>query len=129
MKPFEDKETAGDGAQSAQGEWTEVEDQMVLTSSLPYELEAVGKILIDLIKKAPAELQPAALALAIAVIIGIKEAADAAVAELPDYPKSLSVQAVEQQAQALENIYNQLKPGSSAAVFLPGINLIHNVDE
>ncbi|HEX8175061.1 MAG TPA: hypothetical protein VF543_08080 [Pyrinomonadaceae bacterium] len=129
MSDSDDKQTAGAESQDTQGPWTEIENKIVLTSRLPYELEAVGKAMVDLIKKAPAELQPAAFALAIAVITGIKEAADAAVAALPDYPKSLSVQAVEAQASALENLYKQLPPDSNASVFMPALNLMSKVDE
>lgn len=110
-------------------ERTELEDKMVLTAPMPYELEAFGKMLVKAIQKTPPEVRPAALAAALAMINGFRVAADAAIEELPDYPLSLSTNAIESQAKVLEAIYKNLPPHVSAKVFQHGLDLIQNVDE
>ena len=109
-------------------ERTLIEENMVLKAPLPFELEAVGKVMVDLIQKAPAELRPAALAAAIAVIQGIQLTADASVEALPDYPISLSTEAIKAQAQYLNDLYKNLPPDAPAYALLPAMSLLQTVD-
>lgn len=81
---------------------TEIEVKMVLTAPLAYELQAAGDAMVQLIKKAPPELQPAALAAALVTVSGFQAAADAAVGQLPDtLPHQLSTKLINNQAEML----------------------------
>jgi hypothetical protein len=108
---------------------TELEDQMARNAPLAFELQAVGDAMVELIKKAPPELQPAALAAALAVVAEFQAAADAFAQGLPGYPPSLSPESIEAKEKALEIYYKNLPPDSPAAAFLPGMRLLLNVDD
>lgn len=114
--------------QQEAGERAAQEEQMVLTSPLGFELEAVGQEMVKLIKQVPPEARPAALAAAIAVIDGFRLTADAAVEALPDFPPSLSTSAIESQAQMLETVYKNLPPQAKPEALLPGIELLSSVE-
>ena len=112
-----------------QERFTEIEKRMVLTAPLAYELQAAGQAMVQLIKKAPPELQPAALGAAIATVIGFQTAADAAVEELPDFPASLSVESISVEESSLNETFTHLPANAPAQVFLSGLRLLSNVDE
>lgn len=108
---------------------TEIEKNMVRTAPLAFELQAAGDAMVNLIKKAPPELQPAALTAALAVVTGFQAAADAAVSQLPDFPASLSVGAIQAEVNALKSLYGGLPASSSAQVFSSGLQLLSEVDD
>jgi len=108
---------------------TEIEKKMVLTAPLAYELQAAGDAMVQLIKKAPPELQPAALAAALATVTGFQATADAAVEQLPDYPASLSVESISAEGKTLDAFYTALPAGSPAKDFFAGLSLLSAVDE
>ncbi|HBB88609.1 MAG TPA: hypothetical protein DC047_13440 [Blastocatellia bacterium] len=112
-----------------QKEPTEIEIKMVLTAPLAFELQASGDAMVKMIKKAPAELQPAALAAALAVVGELQTAAIASVEQLPDYPSSLSARRIRAEGKVLKEFYNELPSGSPAALFFPGLRLLFNVEE
>ena len=108
---------------------TEIEKKMVQSAPLAFELQAAGDAMVKLIKKAPIELQPAALGAALATVTGFQAAADAAVEELPDYPPSLSTEEISAEGQILRVTYGLLPPGSPASAFFSGLQLLSNVDD
>ncbi len=112
----------------AQENPTEIEVKMVLTAPLAFELQAAGDAMVKLIKKAPPELQPAALAAALSVVAELQLAADATVEELPDFPPSLSARTIKAEGKELKEFYKGLPSGSPAEVFFPGLRLLSNVD-
>lgn len=107
----------------------EVEKKMVLKAPLAFELQAAGDAMVKLIKKAPPELQPVALAAALTTVAEFQAVADAAVEQLPDYPESLSVERIRVEANAMKAFYSSLPPGSSAQVFFAGLGLLSDVEE
>lgn len=107
---------------------TELEIRMVLTAPLAFELQAAGDAMVKLIKKAPPELQPAALAAALVVVAELTTVADATVEGLPDFPPSLSPQRIAIEATGLEEFFKELPSGSPAKDFFPGLRLLFNVE-
>ena len=112
-----------------QERFTEIEVNMVRTAPLAYELQAAGDAMVKLIKKAPPELQPAALGAALATVAGFQVAADAAVDELPDFPPSLSVESISAQESILYETFSHLPANAPAQAFLSGLRLLSTVDE
>jgi hypothetical protein len=65
---------------------TRLEVKMALTTPMPYELEALGQLIVKEIKQLPPEAQPPALLAAEGAIAAIGAAADASVEALPNPP-------------------------------------------
>ena len=90
---------------------TEIEVNMVLTAPLAYELQAVGDAMVQLIKKAPPELQLAALAAALATVAQFQGTADAAAEQLPDtLPHQLTTRLINNQAEMLSKYIIRKSP-------------------
>jgi hypothetical protein len=103
------------------------EARMAVGGPLPYELEALGQMMVKAIKKLPPEGQPAGLLAAEAVIMGMRASADAFVKGLPaPTPSAAEVKA---RSAALETLYQQATKDSALAIFIPGLKLLLQVDE
>lgn len=106
---------------------TKREIQMAVGGPLPYELEALGQMMVKAIKKLPPEAQPAGLAAAELIITGMQEAADAFVNGLP--APTPSAAEVKTRSAALETLYRQATKDSPLSIFIPGLRLLVEVDE
>ncbi|HEU4594222.1 MAG TPA: hypothetical protein VFS10_03555 [Pyrinomonadaceae bacterium] len=108
---------------------TKLEVKMARHTPMPYELEALGQMIVKAIKKLPPEAQLPAVLAAEASIIEIKEGADAFVSALPGFPPSLSTKAIKKRAALLEAFYRHASPHSSPSIFKRGLNLLREVEE
>src|SRR5690242_12183622 len=87
---------------------TRFEKHEVLTAPIAIELAAVAKSLVDLIKKLPAEARPAGLAAALALVEGLRLAADAFVDALPEDPNEVGSKAIRAAADRLREAVERL---------------------
>ena len=77
---------------------TKFEKCQVLKAPIALELEIAGQLMVDIIKKAPPQLRPAALEAAQRQIDGFEGMAKALVEQFPNVPHSFTNQLIERQA-------------------------------
>lgn len=101
---------------------------MALTTPMPYEMVALGQMIVKAIKELPPEAQPPAVVLAVEAVKALEAAADAFVNALPGWPPSLSHKEIKKNAATLEAFYVKAPPTSPLSIFEPGVNMIREVE-